>query len=148
MQKPQHIRFAETGERPEFKSGQWRGERVGKTPKYVFVADDVDRLSKEGKSYRQIIDWLKEHRGVSVSTGVISRAIDSKNPDEVRRAVKAGETPKPRQVRSWELPEAIRRRIRRMLQKGVSTAEIAGIVRCCVSTVNNIREQVKCERVP
>lgn len=139
----QAIGFAETGERPVFKAGRRTGEHVGKTPKYMLVADDVDRLRKEGKSYRQAIDWLKEHRAISVSTGVISRAIDFKNPDEVRGAMETGEPPVSRQVKSWKLPEAIRRRIRLMLEQGVSAAEIAGTVRCCVSTVHSIRKEMK-----
>lgn len=139
----QAIHFAETGERPVFKAGRRTGGLKGKTPKYVQVADYVDRLRREGKSYRQIIDWLKEHQGMSVSTGVINRAIDFKNPDEVRRAMKAGETPKPRQVNTWRLPETTRRRIRRMLKQGVSGTEIARVVGCSTSTVSNIRRRIE-----
>lgn len=131
------LGFAETGERPKWRSGKATG-KGGNPTKYLEIKEEVARLRDEEKlPFGKIAAQL----GVGYST--VRRAYDAARPENVRDAAKRGE--KPHRGRHVRIGEDKYRLIRDLLRKGKKDAEIVAQVHCGISTVGRVRRALQAE---
>jgi len=131
------IHFAETGERPKWKSGTATGR--GQKIKYTAIAADVVSLRAQKMPFKQIAAKL------GVGQGTVRRAFDHAQPEAVREAAERGELP--RRGQYSHLGEEVYNKIRELLSKNIDApaAEIAAAVGCGASTVNRVRQKMRAE---
>jgi len=134
------IRFAETGARPQVTGGKRTGEQVGKPPKYIAIADDVNRLKARKMSFPKIQAWLLEYRGIEVREGTIRRSWNYANPQAVKKAVEERTSPAER-ASYRNLPADTFSLIKQMLAEGHDVREIATAAGCSTNTVYRLRRQ-------
>lgn len=131
----QVLHFAETGERPKFKSGKRTGQG-GKQTRYLEIAKEVARKRDVEK-----MSFTKIAKHFGVSTATINRAYDHARPESVRRASETGTVP--RRGSYSHLGEPKKEQIRMMLQKGAGAAQVAEKVGCGASTVYRVTREMK-----
>jgi hypothetical protein len=131
------LRFAETGERPEWKKSKATGNG-GNPAKYLQISKEVSYLrDKKKMSIVQIAAKL------GVSRGTVCRAYDHEHPQAAREAAERGE--RPCRGRYSHLGEDVYEEIRKLLRAGIKPAEIAAKVGCGASTVNRERRRMRAE---
>ena len=132
------LDYADTGQRPKWKSRKRTGARKGKTPKHIEIAEDVVRMRDvKLKPFSQIA----AEKGVSYET--VCRAYDHVRPEAVREAAEKGETPK--RGHYSRLGAEKFDEIRKLLREGKKDAEVAAKVGCGHSTVARERHKMKAE---
>ena len=127
------LKFAETGERPQWKSGKRTGtgnrvEYIDNSPQVVEMRD-VQKLS-----FARIAARLR------IGEGTVRRAYDYGHPELVREAVQNGRTPE-RGTYS-HLGTEVYQQIRKLLQAGTKPTEVARQVGCGTSTVYRVKQQL------
>lgn len=129
----QILKFAETGERPQWKSGKRTGtgnrvEYIENSPQVVEMRD-VQKLS-----------FARIAASLGIGEGTVRRAYDYGHPELVREAVESGKTPK-RGTYS-HLGAEVHQQIRALLQAGTKPAEIVRQIGCGKSTVYRVKQQL------
>jgi transposase len=134
----QILKFADTGQRPTWGSGNGSGNGKANACIYKDIAPDVVRMrNKEKKPFEQIASIMK------VGIATVCRAYDFACPDAVREAAEEGK--KPRRGSSPRIGEEKVEEIRKMLREGKKDPEVAAKVGCGTSTVGRVRRKMKAE---
>lgn len=121
------LRFADTGERPIWKSGRKTGNG-GNATRYKSIATEVVQLRDEKRmSFSAIAKQLE------VSTGTVQRAYDFGSPEAARTAMKDGK--RVSRGTYTRLGDEKFKRICELLDAGISTDQVANKVGCGVSTI-------------
>lgn len=131
------LKFAETGERPKWKSGKPSGSRSGRDTRVKFstIAPEVVAMRDQQKlSFKRIAALL--HAGEAT----IRRAYDLGHPELTREAAQSGQTP--RRGTYSHLSEEIFKQIRKLLRAGKKPSEVARKVGCGKSTVYRVKQQL------
>jgi DNA-binding CsgD family transcriptional regulator len=128
------LRFAETGERPQWKAGRRTGN--GPKPKYLQIVDAVTRLRDRGNA-----PFEKIAAQLGVSKNTVKRAYDHAHVHIFREAAERGETP--RRGRYSHLGEDLFDRVRQLLLAGKKPKDIAVELGCSVGTVNRTRRAMQ-----
>jgi hypothetical protein len=131
------LRFAETGERPEWKAGKRTGTG-GKPAKYVEISEEVAYLRDEKK-----MPFVQIAAKLGVSRATVRRAYDHWHQEAVREAVERGDSPCRGQYS--HLGEDVYEEIRKLLRAGTKPSEIAAEVGCGASTVYRVRRKMQAE---
>ena len=134
----QILKFADTGQRPQWGTGKGRGNGMAKACIYKDIAPDVVRMrNEEKKSFEEIAAAMK------VGIATVCRAYDFGCPDAVREAAMEGKLPK--RGSSSRLGEKKFEEIRKLLRDGTTDPEVAAKVGCGQSTVARERRKMKAE---
>ena len=91
------INFAQTGQRPKWKTKQ-KTKTIGSNsdavvrPTYKDISEDVARLRDQEKmTWGRIEEWLSREKNLDFKEATIRRAYDFAHPERVREAVEKGQ---------------------------------------------------------
>lgn len=139
------LRFADTGERPEWNARKRPRRKASKRNgagsnaiRYIEIAEEVAHLRDKKK-----MSIVRIAAKLGVSRGTVCRAYDHEHPQAIREAAERGEPPCRGQYSN--LGEDVYDEIRKLLRAGTKPSEIAAKVGCGTSTVNRVRRKMRAE---
>lgn len=140
------IESVRTGQPPKWKKpGQRTGGNKDKVPIYLQIMEDVVRLKDEDrKTWPEIAEWLRANRGIKVSADTVKRAWDHAHRSEVMAAAKQGRKPAGR-ARYLRIGKQAVEEIRQRLLRKEKPSEIAQAVKCGISTVHRVQNEMRSE---
>jgi DNA invertase Pin-like site-specific DNA recombinase len=131
------IRFANTGERPQWKSGK-KGGTGGKPRRYIEISSEVVALRDKKKlTFARIAEDLK------VGESTVRRAYDHGRPEVARRAAESGG--RLDRGRRSHIDDDKLKEIRKLIRTGKNNNQIAEKVGCGASSVRRVRLAMKAE---
>ena len=134
----QILKFADTGQRPNWGPGKKSGKGNANQLTYKDIASDVVHMRDEKKMSFERIAAIK---GVGAAT--VRRAYDYGRPEAVREAAEQGTVPC--RGRYSHLGEELFQEIRKMLRAGTKPKDVAATLGCGVSTVYRVRREMQVE---